>query len=94
VIELEGKWSLESMTFWAPLLWSPSSMKGRGEETMASLLPRLRVVHYINQFFGQQGGEDMAGVGFLVHEAAVGPGRLLEKILGDSGRLSLPCLWR
>lgn len=55
------------------------------KEARVSSLSKLRVVHYINQYFGQQGGEDAAGMGFLVQEAAVGPGRLLEKILGESG---------
>ena len=39
----------------------------------------LRVVHYVNQFFGGIGGEDQAHVGVSAREGAVGPGRLLEK---------------
>lgn len=34
----------------------------------------IRVVHYINQFFGQIGGEDKADIGPQVHEGVVGPG--------------------
>ena len=48
---------------------------------------KLRVVHYINQFFGQIGGEDKADVGFSVKEGPVGPGMLLQKHLGDRGEI-------
>ncbi len=44
----------------------------------------LRVVHYVNQFFGGIGGEDHAHVGVTVRAGAVGPGRVLEKALGSS----------
>ncbi len=44
---------------------------------------KLRVVHYLNQFFGQIGGEDKAHVGFTVREGAVGPGMLLQRMLDD-----------
>lgn len=42
---------------------------------------KLRAVHYINQFFGQIGGEDKADVGFSVREGAVGPGALFARRL-------------
>jgi len=44
---------------------------------------QLRVVHYVNQFFGGIGGEDQAHVGVTVKAGAVGPGRALEKALGE-----------
>jgi betaine reductase len=47
----------------------------------------LRIVHYINAFFGGLGGEQEAHTALRVHEGAVGPGRLLEHILGDDGRV-------
>ena len=47
----------------------------------------LRVVHYLNQFFGGIGGEDQAQVGVSVKAGAVGPGRLLEKSLGEGARV-------
>jgi len=47
----------------------------------------LRVVHYVNQFFGGIGGEDQAHVGVSARAGAVGPGRLLEKALGDGARV-------
>jgi len=47
----------------------------------------LRVVHYLNQFFGGIGGEDKAHVGPSVVEGSVGPGRGLQNELGDSGEV-------
>jgi len=47
----------------------------------------LRVVHYVNQFFGGIGGEDQAHVGVTVKAGAVGPGRALEVALGDGARV-------
>ncbi len=47
----------------------------------------LRVVHYVNQFFGGIGGEDQAHVGVTVRAGAVGPGRVLETALGDGARI-------
>lgn len=43
----------------------------------------VRVVHYINQFFAGQGGEDSAGVGPTAQPGPVGPGRKLATLLGD-----------
>jgi betaine reductase len=43
----------------------------------------LRVVHYLNQFFGGMGGEDHADVGVSVREGPVGPGIPLQRCLGD-----------
>ena len=48
---------------------------------------RLRVVHYVNQFFGQIGGEDKADVGPQIVQGPVGPGRLLQQLLGDRGEV-------
>ena len=42
-----------------------------------------KAVHYINQFYGQIGGEEKADVGFSVKEGPFGPGLLLQKMLGD-----------
>ena len=39
---------------------------------------KLRIVHYINQFYGQYGGEDTAGMGIVVKDCAVGPGLLFN----------------
>jgi len=49
----------------------------------------IRVVHYLNQFFGGIGGEEQADVGVTARAGAVGPGRLLEKSLGDDARIEV-----
>lgn len=48
----------------------------------------LRVVHYVNQFFGSLGGEDMANVGVSLRDGAVGAGRALQQALGSYGSIS------
>ena len=48
---------------------------------------KLRVVHYLNQFFGQIGGEEKATAGFVVKEGPVGPGLALQKELGDRAEI-------
>jgi glycine reductase len=42
----------------------------------------MRIVHYLNQFFGGIGGEEKAATALAVREGAVGPGKLLEQELG------------
>ena len=37
-----------------------------------------RVVHYINQFFAQIGGEEMAHIAPELREGAVGPGTAFD----------------
>lgn len=44
---------------------------------------KIRVVHYINQFYGGFGGEDTASMKLVVKEEPVGPGLLLKSFLGD-----------
>ena len=46
---------------------------------------KIRVVHFLNQFFGQEGGEDKADMGFRVKSGPVGPGILLDRLIGDAG---------
>ena len=46
---------------------------------------RIRVVHYLNQFFAQIGGEDKGGVGPGMKEGPIGPGRALQQALGERG---------
>lgn len=48
---------------------------------------RLRVVHYINQFFAGIGGEDKARVGPQVKDGPVGPGKALQEALKDWGEV-------
>ena len=45
----------------------------------------VRVVHYLNQFFGGIGGEEQAHTPVEVREGAVGPGRALQQVLGEQG---------
>lgn len=47
----------------------------------------MRVVHYLNQFFGGLGGEEKAGIQVEVREGAVGPGKLLEQSLGPDAKV-------
>lgn len=47
----------------------------------------LRVIHYLNQFFGGIGGEDKASIKPYVKEGPLGPGIAIEKVLGDEGKV-------
>ena len=53
---------------------------------------KLKVVHYLNQFFGQIGGEDKADIGFMVKTGPVGPGLALQKALGDRAEVTATVL--
>lgn len=53
---------------------------------MAETQP-IRVVHYVNQFFGGIGGEEHANVPIDFRDGAVGPGRALQALLGDRARI-------
>lgn len=43
---------------------------------------KMKAVHYLNQFFGQIGGEEKADTEPVSRDGAVGPGLLFEQILG------------
>lgn len=43
----------------------------------------MRVVHYVNQFYAGLGGEDAAGLEPRVVAGPVGPGLLLDRLLGE-----------
>jgi glycine reductase complex component B subunit gamma len=49
----------------------------------------MRVVHYLNQFFGGLGGEEKSGAPLEWREGAVGPGKLLEQFLGAGAQVAL-----
>ncbi len=49
----------------------------------------MRIIHYLNQFFGGIGAEEQAGVPVEFRNGAVGPGKLLEQLLGDEARVVL-----
>lgn len=44
---------------------------------------KIRVVHYINQFFAQEGGEEMADLPLQLRRGPVGPGLAFQKALGE-----------
>jgi betaine reductase len=47
----------------------------------------IRVVHYLNQFFGGMGGEDKADLSPRLTEGAIGPGRAIQAALGKEGKV-------
>jgi glycine reductase complex component B subunit gamma len=47
----------------------------------------LRIVHYLNQFFGGLGGEEKAEAGLKVQEGCIGPGMAIQKTFGDAGKV-------
>jgi betaine reductase len=49
----------------------------------------MRVVHYLNQFFGGIGAEEQAGMGLEARDGALGPGKLLEQLLGDGAQVMM-----
>ena len=49
----------------------------------------MRIVHYLNQFFGGLGGEEKAGTPLEAREGAVGPGKLLEQLFGGEAEVAL-----
>ena len=50
-------------------------------------MAKTRVILYLNQFFGQLGGEAAANVGFTVKDELVGPGMAFKKFLGDDAEI-------
>lgn len=47
----------------------------------------FRVVHYLNQFFGGLGGEGQADAPPVVRPGPLGPGLLLQELLGEEARI-------
>ena len=47
----------------------------------------LRILHYINQFYGGIGGEDKASVGLSTKDGPVGPGMLMKAVLAGRGEI-------
>jgi len=50
-------------------------------------MAKLRVVHYINQFYGGVGGEDKADYKPELREGLVGPGQALTQRFGDEAEI-------
>jgi len=51
---------------------------------MASL---IKIVHYLNQFFGGIGSEESADIGVQIQAGPVGPGRLLQQTIDGRGQV-------
>jgi glycine reductase len=49
---------------------------------------KYRVVHYLNQFFGQIGGEEKANISPRILENPVGPGNAFNNALGDKAEIT------
>ncbi len=49
--------------------------------------PKVRAIHYINQFFGQVGGEEKADIAPFLREEVIGPSQLLRGVLGEKGEV-------
>lgn len=47
----------------------------------------MRIVHYLNQFFGGIGGEEQAGITPMARDGVVGPGIALQAALGDTAQV-------
>lgn len=45
----------------------------------------IRMIHYLNQFFGGIGGEERANESLQVKEGPIGPGRALQRVLREQG---------
>lgn len=46
-----------------------------------------RIVHYLNQFYGQIGGEEFAGQEPIMREGPIGPGTGLQSVLGERAQI-------
>ena len=50
-------------------------------------MAKLRVVHYINQFFAQIGGEEKADTPVELREGIVGPGLAFKQAFGEEAEI-------
>ena len=48
---------------------------------------QLRVVYFVNQFFGGVGGEEKANTPVEVRKGPIGPARLFQQLLGEDGAI-------
>ena len=51
-------------------------------------MSKYRIVHYLNQFYAQIGGEEKADVSPMIKKGALGPGNALEALLGDEVKIT------
>jgi betaine reductase len=47
----------------------------------------IRFIHYLNQFFGQIGGEEKAGTPPKMIQGSVGPGRVIQRLIEGQGEI-------
>ncbi|SCM54825.1 glycine reductase [Hafnia alvei] len=47
----------------------------------------LRILHYINQFFGQKGGEEAANLPPEIHDGPIAIGQQMQKMLSDDHQI-------
>lgn len=52
----------------------------------------MKIIHYINQFFGQIGGEEMADHPYEVRASVVGPGMMLKSLLEEENEIAATIL--
>ena len=52
---------------------------------------KVRVVHYLNQFFAQVGGEEKGDVAPGFKAGVIGPGRALQQALGQEAEVVATC---
>ena len=50
-------------------------------------MAKYKIVHYLNQFFGQIGGEEKANIAPQVKDGSVGPGNAFNNALGDKAEI-------
>lgn len=50
-------------------------------------MSKKRILHYLNQFFGQIGGEDKADIAPMIKEGTVGPGMAINGGLGETAEI-------
>jgi glycine reductase len=55
-------------------------------------MSKVRVMHFLNQFFAGMGGEDRAGVPLDSRKEPLGPGRHLQTLLGESAEIVVTVL--
>ena len=52
-------------------------------------MAKVRIMHYMNQFFAGMGGEDEAAVPVGYHEGSIGPGKRLQALLEESVEIAV-----
>lgn len=48
---------------------------------------KVKVVHYINQFFGQFGSEESASMAPVIKEGPIGPGLVFQQLFGEEAEI-------